>query len=153
MRAQPLIAAVFRLKTSTFVQNQSRSSPDGPPSAWRNAEGNAIVSDNTPFIQHALGRNWASAAEKALTAFELKGEVHELMARLESRGAYIHIPRRDREYAVEVGVRTLLLRHIVIERDGQYRANPAEMGLLAYYANSIAHLDRADTPTAVPVPA
>ena len=31
--------------------------------SWRNAGGNAIVSDNTPFIQHALGRNWASAIQ------------------------------------------------------------------------------------------
>jgi glycerol-3-phosphate O-acyltransferase len=89
--------------------------------------------------------------ERALTAFELKGEVHELMARLESRGAYIHIPRRDREYAVEVGVRTLLQRHIILEKDGQYRVNPDEMPLLAYYANAIAHLDRADDPVVVPV--
>ena len=89
--------------------------------------------------------------ERALTAFELKGEVHELMARLESRGAYIHIPRRDREYAVEVGVRTLLQRHIILEKDGQYRVNPDETTLLAYYANAIAHLDRADDPVAVPV--
>ena len=96
----------------------------------------------------------ARMSGRALTAFELKGEVHELMARLESRGAYIHIPRRDREYAVEVGVRTLLQRHIILEQDGQYRVNPDEMALLAYYANAIAHLDRADAPpAAVAVPA
>ena len=89
---------------------------------------------------------------RALTAFELKGEVHELMARLERRGAYIHIPRRDREYAVNVGVRTLLQRHIILEKDGQYRVNSGEMPLLAYYANAIAHLDRVDAPVAVAVP-
>ncbi len=66
--------------------------------------------------------------------------------------AYIHIPRRDREYAVNVGVRTLLQRHIILEKDGQYRVNPAEMPLLAYYANAIAHLDRVDAPVAVAVP-
>jgi glycerol-3-phosphate O-acyltransferase len=77
------------------------------------------------------------------TAFELKGEVHELMARLEAKGAYIHIPRQDREYAIEVGLRMLLLRRIILEEDGHYRVNPAEQGLLTYYANSIAQLDGA----------
>jgi glycerol-3-phosphate O-acyltransferase len=91
--------------------------------------------------------------ERALTAFELKGGVHDLMARLERRGAYIHIPRQDREYAVEVGLRTLLRRRIILQQDGQYRVNPAENALLAYYANAIAHLDRADAPVAVAVPA
>jgi hypothetical protein len=34
----------------------------------------------------------------------------------------------------------MLLRHMVHERDGLYAADPAESALLAYYANSIAHL-------------
>ncbi len=89
--------------------------------------------------------------ERRFTAFELKGEVYELMARLEKRGAYIHIPRRDREYAIDVGLRMLLLRRIILEADGSYRINPAEAPLAAYYANSIAHLDRVEPPVAVPL--
>ena len=41
---------------------------------------------------------------------------------------------------MEVGLRMLMLRHLVELRDGVYRANPAEQALLAYYANAIAHL-------------
>jgi glycerol-3-phosphate O-acyltransferase len=79
---------------------------------------------------------------RALTAFELKGHVHALIGRLESQGAYIHIPRSDREYAIDVGLRMLLLRRIVLkEADGAYRLNPAETKLAAYYANAIAGLD------------
>ena len=38
-----------------------------------------------------------------------------------------------------VGLRMLTLRHFVLEEDGSYRANPKELILLRYYANSIAH--------------
>jgi glycerol-3-phosphate O-acyltransferase len=34
----------------------------------------------------------------------------------------------------------LTLRHLVLEQDGNYRANPKELILLKYYANAIAHL-------------
>ena len=62
------------------------------------------------------------------------------MRRLQAAGAHVHIPRRDQEYAVEVGLRMLLLRHLVEAQDGTYRANPKETALLAFYANAIGHL-------------
>ena len=34
----------------------------------------------------------------------------------------------------------LTLRHLVLEEDGNYRANPQELILLKYYANAIVHL-------------
>ena len=83
-----------------------------------------------------------------LSGFEIKGRVQALMDELEVRGGHVHIPRQDREYAVEVGLRMLVSRHLVIEQDGLYRISPAEIVLLRYYANSIVHLVRA-----VPKPA
>jgi len=77
---------------------------------------------------------------RGLSSLELKGAVFELTQRLAAIGAHVHIPRHDQEYAVEVGLRMLMLRHLVELRDGVYRANPAEHALLAYYANAIAHL-------------
>ena len=90
--------------------------------------------------------------ERGLTAFELKGRVFELMQRLEAEGAYIHIPRRDREYAIDVGVRMLVLRRLIVKADDQYRINPAETALLAFYANAIAPLagPSIDQPTKTP---
>jgi len=38
-----------------------------------------------------------------------------------------------------VGLRMLTLRRLVVEADGLYSANPDELTLLGYYANSIAH--------------
>ena len=77
---------------------------------------------------------------RALSELEIKSEVEILIERLETAGAHIYIPRRDRDYAITTGLRMMLLRHMVEERDGLYAADPAEAVLLRYYANSIAHL-------------
>ncbi|MCL4798775.1 MAG: 1-acyl-sn-glycerol-3-phosphate acyltransferase [Burkholderiales bacterium] len=75
-----------------------------------------------------------------LSELELKGRVAELVERLERAGARIYVPRRDWDYAVGAGLRMLTLRRIVEARDGLYAARREEAPLLAYYANSIAHL-------------
>jgi len=75
-----------------------------------------------------------------LSELELKAEAHRLLASLSSAGAHIYIPRKDDDYAVNVGLRMLTLRHLVREEDGLYTANPVNNPLLQYYANSIRHL-------------
>jgi len=80
------------------------------------------------------------AGGRPLSSLELKGRVSDLVRRLEAKGAHVHIPRADQDYAIEVGLRMLLLRHMVEEVDGLYRADPDSTSLLRYYANSIAHL-------------
>jgi glycerol-3-phosphate O-acyltransferase len=91
------------------------------------------------------------AGASPLALFDLKGRVSNLIGRLEASGAYVHIPRADRDYAIEVGLRMLTLRHLVIEENGAYCAKPEELDLLRYYANAIAHL-LADAPVADVVP-
>jgi len=61
---------------------------------------------------------------------------------LHLRGAYVHIPRGDRDYEVAVGLRMLTLRHFVEESGGIYRASKDAQDLLRYYANSIEHFLR-----------
>ena len=81
------------------------------------------------------------AGDKPLSLLDIKQRVSELIGDLETRGAYVHIPRADRDYAIAVGLRMLTLRHLVLEEeDGSYRANPDELILLKYYANAIVHL-------------
>ncbi len=78
---------------------------------------------------------------KPVGELELKSKVFDLITRLENSGAYTHIPREDRDYAVSTGLRMLTLRHIIEETpDGLFMANEQETILLEYYANSIAHL-------------
>lgn len=80
------------------------------------------------------------AGAEPLHLFELKGRVFALMTALEKAGAHVHIPRADRDYAIEVGLRMLRMRHLIeVDRDS-YRMNPRETALVRYYANAIAHL-------------
>jgi glycerol-3-phosphate O-acyltransferase len=71
---------------------------------------------------------------------ELKSEVSRLVETLQARGAHVYVPRKDFDYAVNVGLRMLRLRRMVGEREGLYYAQSEELPLLRYYANSIAHL-------------
>jgi glycerol-3-phosphate O-acyltransferase len=98
------------------------------------------VGQVVPALPVSLVATVMLAAERPLSLLELKGEVETLIRRLIAGGAHIHIPRADQDYALEVGLRMLLLRHFVEEENGLYRANLREEVLLRYYANSIAHL-------------
>ncbi|MGE5130774.1 MAG: hypothetical protein ACM3IK_14125 [Sphingomonadaceae bacterium] len=80
--------------------------------------------------------------ERALSELEVKAEAEELIETLGRNNAQLYVPRRDLDYALHVGLRMLTLRRLVDEADGLYRARPNEARLLAYYANSIAHLIR-----------
>ena len=72
------------------------------------------------------------------------------MDELERAGARIHVPRHDREYAISVGLRMLVLRRVVEESGGLLRVRPEESRLLEYYANSIEHHARAAGERAAP---
>ncbi|HEY3173410.1 MAG TPA: 1-acyl-sn-glycerol-3-phosphate acyltransferase [Thermoanaerobaculia bacterium] len=78
--------------------------------------------------------------QRSRSELELKAEVLALMRELSDRGAHVYVPRKDQDYAIAVGLRTLTLRHLVEEKDGLYTARPEELPLLTYYANSVAHL-------------
>lgn len=77
---------------------------------------------------------------RPLSELDLKARAHDLMAGLEAAGGHVYIPRRDRDYAIAVGLRMLTLRRLVEEQDGLFSARHEELPLLRYYANSIAHL-------------
>jgi len=93
-----------------------------------------------PVVPVSIVATIFERVREPLTELELKAEAHRLMKRLEDGGAMIYIPRRDREYAIQVGLRMLVLRHVVEERDGLFGAIESERPLLAYYANSIVHM-------------
>jgi len=90
------------------------------------------------LVSHVFAEN----QDKNLSQIEVKAEVQSLVDRLEKNGAHVYIPRSDRDYAVEVGLRMLTLRHLVLEENNLFRASPQEIKLLSFYANSIAHLVR-----------
>lgn len=78
------------------------------------------------------------------TRAEIAARFAELVDDMASRGAHVHMPRGDLDYAVEVGLRLLELRQIIAaDTDGRYRVNAPDRPLLTFYANSIAHLSPA----------
>jgi glycerol-3-phosphate O-acyltransferase len=81
--------------------------------------------------------------DKSFSELELKTRVQHKIDNLEECCAVVYIPRSDHAYAIEVGLRMLILRHIVLEENDLYRAAPGEIKILQYYANSIAHLFKA----------
>ena len=93
----------------------------------------------TVFVRHP---------ERLMSELEVKAEAQSLIDELERRGAYVHVARADRDYAVAVGLRMLVLRRFVEESAGLYRARAEEGGMLRYYANSIEHFLRNRPPTA-----
>ncbi len=76
----------------------------------------------------------------AWSELELKAAVFDLLAQLEEHGYRAYIPRGNRDYAVTVGIRMLVLRRVLNSANGLYKVNPDDQLLLQYYANSIAHL-------------
>jgi len=98
------------------------------------------VGEVVPALPVALVATVLLEASTPLSALELKARVSELMKRLTAQGAHVHIPRGDQDYAIEVGLRMVRLRHLVDEEEGLFRAKESEAVLLRYYANSIAHL-------------
>jgi glycerol-3-phosphate O-acyltransferase len=76
-----------------------------------------------------------------MSDLELKSKVFDLIQRIEQAGYLVHVPREDRDYMLETGIRMLKLRHVMeVNADGLARANAGEKLLLEYYANSIGHI-------------
>ncbi len=93
-----------------------------------------------PALPVSLVATALREAGAPLSMLELKSRVLGLVQRLAASGAHVHIPRGDQDYAIEVGLRMLRLRHLVAEIDGLYHVNADEIPLLDYYVNSIGHL-------------
>jgi glycerol-3-phosphate O-acyltransferase len=100
----------------------------------------ADLAEIIPVVPVSIVATVFDRRTEPMSELELKAEAQRLMEELEARGARVYIPRRDLEYAIEVGLRMLVLRHIIEETNGLYAVAEGERDILAYYANSIAHL-------------
>ena len=100
----------------------------------------AEVARLVPVLPVSLIATVLIEAEAPIDELELKVRAGNLMAHFEANGARLYVPRGDRDYAIHVGLRMLTLRNLVEEHDGLFAMVAAERPLLAYYANSVAHL-------------
>jgi glycerol-3-phosphate O-acyltransferase len=98
--------------------------------------GRAIPALPVSLVATALLR----AEGREMSTLDLKLAVAELMVELRQRGGQVYVPRADEEYAVDVGLRLLLLRRLVSEQAGLLGVAPGQESLLGYYANALSHL-------------
>ncbi|MFK7944219.1 MAG: 1-acyl-sn-glycerol-3-phosphate acyltransferase [Paracoccaceae bacterium] len=93
-----------------------------------------------PVLPVSLISRVLISRQDAMSVIDLKVRAAEELVHLHDLGAHSHIPRTDLDYAVEVGLRMLLLRRVVVETPDGIMVPPTEMPVLTYYANAIAHL-------------
>ena len=99
------------------------------------------IGDVVPVVPVAtLASVLVECPERAWTRLELEVAVQQRIQELQTGGARVYIPRNDRRYSFDVGLRMLMLRRVVLEERGELRAKLDELDLLRFYASSIAHL-------------
>lgn len=99
----------------------------------------STVGDVVPVLPVALVATVVQQVSAPMDRLELKARVATLVKKLEAKGVYVHVPRNDRDYAIDVGLRMLKLRNILKVDNGLVAVNEDELALLDYYAQSIAH--------------
>ena len=82
--------------------------------------------------------------DRGLSAFEVEDRVNDLIEELQAKGAPVYVSTRSRVQTILNALNMLNLRRLVVESDGIYRAAAAEIDVLTYYANSIAHWMQAE---------
>ena len=75
-----------------------------------------------------------------VSTIDLHARTQVLMRRLAASGAHVYLPREDEAYAIEVGLRTLVQRRVLEEREGGWVTAAGEAPVLRYYAAAIAPL-------------
>jgi len=78
--------------------------------------------------------------EQTMSEAQLQEWSREELDRLLAKGAHMHIPRNDLNYAIRVGLRILILRRALELKDGMYHFKSDAKELIQYYANAISHL-------------
>jgi glycerol-3-phosphate O-acyltransferase len=89
--------------------------------------------------------------EAPVSTIDLHARTQSLMRRLGAAGAHVYLPREDEAYAIEVGLRTLVQRRVLVERDGGWVTAPGEEPVLRYYAAAISPLLAGSPPSGQPV--
>lgn len=99
------------------------------------AVGELVPALSVPLLAQVL-----SADRREFTDLELKAEVQHRLDALSVTGRRHFIFDAANSFALDKAIRMMVIRHLLIERDGRYHANPDEGRLIAYYAHSIEHL-------------
>lgn len=92
-----------------------------------------------PVLPVPLVASVILAADGPMDREQVAAAVTVLANQMQANGAHIHVPRDSLDYAAEIGLRILTLRHMVLKENEVYVASAKEQTALEFYANSIAH--------------
>lgn len=95
------------------------------------------IGANVPVLPVPLV-SWLILENGAMTRAQI--EVGMTKAIAEIPLAHVHMPRENRDYAAEVGIRQLVEREVLVLDGDRYAAAEGQSDLLVFYANSIRHL-------------
>ena len=98
------------------------------------------IGEIIPALPVSIACRVMLAANAPMSRDELKERMQSTMNRMEAAGGHVYIPRQDRDYAVDVGLRMLLLRKLVLEDDEGLQVAEGERPLLEYYAAALEHV-------------
>lgn len=82
--------------------------------------------------------SWLLLRHGAMTRAELETHLDAVLREVPQ--AHVHLPRHNRVYTVEVGLRDLVERGVLALQGDRYVPDPAQIDLLHFYASSICHL-------------
>jgi glycerol-3-phosphate O-acyltransferase len=101
----------------------------------------ARVADVVPVLPFSLVSTvLLDSMDTGLDVLDIEKRGNRLVKELQDRGApVLETPRSTRAHAIADALDLMMLRGLITESDGQFRAVPEEEAVLRYYANSIGH--------------
>lgn len=99
------------------------------------------VRDVVPVLPVPLVARILMQVSEPLSRTQIEKKLEEQITAFRASGAHVHIPRDNVSYAVDVGLRMLLLRKFILENSETFEIKEDAREFVAYYAASIAHLD------------
>ncbi len=99
------------------------------------------IADVVPILPVSLvARVFLEAMDEEMNILEIERRINGLQNELSVTGApVLEVPRRTRARVISEALHIMLLRRMVTEENGVYRAVAEEKPLIAYYANAIGH--------------
>jgi glycerol-3-phosphate O-acyltransferase len=100
----------------------------------------SAIADEVPVLPVSLvAKVFQDAKGEGMDILEIERRINRLHNLLAQRGAPVFaVHRSTRARVISEALHMLLLRHLVKEENGVFRAVPKEMPVIAYYANAIA---------------
>jgi len=99
------------------------------------------IADVVPVLPVSLlSTVFLRSMDTELDILDVEKRGNELITELQERGApVLETPRSTRAHAIADAMDLMLLRGMITESDGKFKATPEEETILRYYANAIGH--------------